>query len=288
MGRTIPIENQNYGILNTSKQSFHQKLNRHLRIQEEMGYLLPMVREVRDDHPKMSVRKIYRMIRPKTIGRDRFEAFCFEHGFQVIVSKNYRRTTNSLGVTRFPNLVTGLKISRPNQVWVSDITYFELAGKWCYLTFIIDIYARTIIGFTASRELCAEQTSLPALKMAIRFRKSSYHKVTGVIFHSDGGGQYHSKEFLKLTRMNYIKNSTAYDVYENPIAERVNSIMKNEYLIPYGVDSFESLQKLLPKAVSLYNYVRPHGSLLFDAPSVFENKFNKNKRNRIQKKVNIY
>ncbi|EQA81782.1 hypothetical protein LEP1GSC193_0255, partial [Leptospira alstonii serovar Pingchang str. 80-412] len=66
--------------------------------------------------------------------------------------------------------------------------------------------------------------------MAIRFRKSFNHKITGVIFHSDGGGQYHSKEFLKLTGMNHIKNSTAYDVYENPIAERVNGIIKNEYL----------------------------------------------------------
>ncbi|WP_331272527.1 DDE-type integrase/transposase/recombinase [Leptospira alstonii] len=151
-----------YTVLNISKQSFHQRLNttRYLCMQEELGYLLPMIREIRDDHPKMSARKIYRMIRPKTIGRDRFEAFCFERGFQVIVSKNYRRTTNSLGVTRFLNLIIGLKISRPNLVWVSDITYFELAGRWCYLTFIIDIYARTIIGFTASKELCAEQTSI--------------------------------------------------------------------------------------------------------------------------------
>nr|WP_032924529.1 IS3 family transposase [Leptospira santarosai] len=264
-----------YSIVGISKQGFHQWLSRYLSIQEEQGYLLGIVREIREDHPKMSVRKIYRMIRPKTIGRDRFESFCFDHGFQVAVSKNYGRTTNSLGVTRFPNLVIGLKISIPNQVWVSDITYFELAGRWCYLTFIIDIYARTIIGFTASKELCAEQTSIPALKMAIRFRKSLNHKITGVIFHSDGGGQYHSKEFLKLTSIHSFKNSTAYDVYENPFAERVNGIIKNEYLIPYGVNSFERLQILLPKAVSLYNDERPHGSLLFDTPSSFESKFSK-------------
>lgn len=188
-----------YSIVGISKQAFHQRLNRHLGMQEELGYLLQIVREIRDDHPKMSVRKIYRMIRPKAIGRDRFEAFCFDSGLAVVVPKNYRRTTNSLGVTRFPNLVIGLKISRLHQVWVSDITYFELAGQWCCLTFIIDIYARTIIGFTASKELCAEQTSISAFKMAIRFRKFLNHKITGVIFHSDGGGQYHSKKFLELT-----------------------------------------------------------------------------------------
>ncbi len=87
-----------------------------------------MIREIRDDHPKMSTRKIYRMIHPKTIGRDHFEAFFFERGFQVVVSKNYRRLQNRLGVTRFQNPIIGLKISRPNLVWVSDITYFELAG----------------------------------------------------------------------------------------------------------------------------------------------------------------
>ncbi|MDI7208923.1 IS3 family transposase, partial [Leptospira santarosai] len=102
-----------YSIVGISKQGFHQWLSRYLSIQEEQGYLLGIVREIREDHPKMSVRKIYRMIRPKTIGRDRFESFCFDHGFQVAVSKNYRRTTNSLGVTRFPNLVIGLKISIP-------------------------------------------------------------------------------------------------------------------------------------------------------------------------------
>ncbi|AVQ10650.1 Integrase core domain protein [Leptospira santarosai] len=214
---------------------------------------------------------MYRMIRPKTIGRDRFEAFCFDSGLAVVVPKNYRRTTNSLGVTRFPNLVIGLKISRLHQVWVSDITYFELIGQWCYLTFIIEIYARIIIGFTESKGLCAEQTSIPAFKMAIRFRKSLNHKITGVIFHSDGGGQYHSKKFLKLTGVHSFKNSTAYDVYENPFAERVNCIIKNEYLIPYGANSFERLKKLLPKAVSLYNYERPH----FDTPSSFESKFSK-------------
>lgn len=108
-------------MLGISKQAFHQRVNRHLRMQEEISYLLLMVQNIRKDHPKMSVRKIYRMMCPKTIGRDRFEAFCFERGFQVVVSKNYRKTTNSLGVTRFPNLVIGLKISRPNQVWVSDV-----------------------------------------------------------------------------------------------------------------------------------------------------------------------
>ncbi|UOG39511.1 transposase [Leptospira noguchii] len=72
--------------------------------------------------------------------------------------------------------------------------------------------------------------------------------------------------------MHSFKNSTAYDVYENPFAERVNGIIKNEYLIPYGADSFERLKKLLPKAVSLYNYERPHGSLLFDNP--FHSKIN--------------
>ncbi|WP_338141437.1 integrase core domain-containing protein [Leptospira santarosai] len=78
-----------------------------------------------------------------------------------------------------------------------------------------------------------------------------------------------------MTSIHSFKNSTAYDVYENPFAERVNGIIKNEYLIPYGVNSFERLQILLPKAVSLYNDERPHGSFLFDTPSSFESKFSK-------------
>lgn len=115
-----------FKAIGMSKQSFHQRLNRQMILSEEIGQLLVLVKEIRKDHPRMSSRQMYRMIRPRHIGRDRFEAFCFENGFKVAVKRSFHRTTNSWGVTRFDNLLLGLELTGINQVWVSDITYYRI------------------------------------------------------------------------------------------------------------------------------------------------------------------
>ncbi len=263
--------NNLYRVLGMSKQCFHQKLKRYYTICEELQAILQIVKQIRQDHPKLSVRKMYCMIAPKTIGRDRFLQVCFDAGFRVNVTKNYHKTTNSLGVTRFDNLLIDRKFpKKQDDVWVSDITYFRIGDVFYYLTFIIDLFSRKILGFAASEDLFTENTSYATLKMAIQCRKKIGIKVTGVIFHSDGGGQYYSKLFQELTRAHHFKNSMAEDVYENPYAERVNGIIKNEYMIPYMPNNFSSLRILLAKAVRLYNNERPHISLGMRTPVEFE------------------
>jgi transposase InsO family protein len=101
------------------------------------------------------------------IGRDRFEKLCKQSGLAIERTHNVRKTTDSSGVIRFKNLLIGLIISKPNQVWQSDITYFELNQRFYYITFIIDAYTRIIVGHTVSQRLTTEQTTLPALKNAI-------------------------------------------------------------------------------------------------------------------------
>jgi len=180
--------NEVYRVLGTSKQNFHQGVDRLLMQQMEREQLLVILYQVRKDHPKMSCRDMYRMIRPQYMGRDRFEAFCKEEGFSVELKRNFRRTTNSLGVTRFPNLVQGLKLTGVNQVWVSDITYYEMTNRFYYLTFIMDLYSRKIIGYSVSDNLLTDNTTIPALNKAINTRQGQ--NLTSLIFHSDGGGQY--------------------------------------------------------------------------------------------------
>ncbi|MES1181741.1 MAG: hypothetical protein ABUL44_03005, partial [Flavobacterium sp.] len=133
-----------YRALDISKQSFHQKLNRQLLLLEETGQLLVMVHQLRQDHPRMSSRQMYRLLRPAHLGRDRFEAFCFANGFKVSVKRAFHRTTNSLGVTRFDNLLLDQELTGINQVWVSDITYYRIGERFYYLTFIMDLYSRVI------------------------------------------------------------------------------------------------------------------------------------------------
>jgi len=284
--------NEIYRTLSVSKQNFHQMLDRLLMQQMEKEQLLVIIRQVRQDHPKMSCRDLYRLIQPQFMGRDRFEAFCREEGFMVEVKRNFRRTTNSLGVTRFPNLILGLEVTAVNQVWVSDITYFEMPGKFYYLTFIMDLFSRRIIGYSESNNLLTQHTTIPALIMAVRTRKGQ--DLDGLIFHSDGGGQYYCKDFLKITIPLKIRNSMCDSVFENPHAERLNGTIKNNYLYPYGPENSTELRSMLKKAVDMYNHQKPHGSLNGLSPANFENKIKLltenlliNKRKKEAKKENL-
>lgn len=257
--------NQVYRALGTSKQNVHQRLNRDLENLDEQEQLVKIIRQVREDHPEMGARPLYRKISPKTMGRDRFYRWYTSVGLKVKLTKNWRRTTDSSGVIRFKNLVEGRRLNGVNQVWVSDITYYDLNEKFYYLTFVMDQYSRKIKGFHVSKDLRTEQTTIPALKMAMKYLQSGQKP----IIHSDGGGQYYSKSFLSLTDGKFI-NSMGESAYENPHAERLNRTIKNSYLKHYRPGDFEQLKKQLARAVNMYNDGKPHDALKGLTPKQFE------------------
>lgn len=252
--------NQLYETISVKKQSFHQMLKRMETNQGEAGQVLFLVTRIRKDHPCMGVREIYFKLNPQGMGRDKFEQFCFERGYRVKKQKNFRITTDSRGVTRFPNLIKDFEVTAVNQVLVSDITYYEMLGKFFYITLIMDLFNREVTGYSASKSLRTEDTTLPALKMAIKHCGRSALK--GAIIHSDGGGQYYSNEFKKLTKALEMNNSmTEETVYENSHAERLNGTIKNSYLYCYSPQTFEELEKELKRAVYMYNNGKPHHAL---------------------------
>ena len=204
---------------------------------------------------------------PQTMGRDKFEQFCFQNGFKLAVKRAYHKTTNSLGVTRFENLIAGLELTGVNRVWASDITYYRIGEKFFYITFVLDLWSRFIVGYTVSVGMLTEQTTIPALNMALRQRGPVQE---GLIFHSDGGGQYYSKKFLAITKSNLIKNSMCESVYENAHAERINGTVKNDYLVYYAPQDYKQLVTLTDKAVKMYNFSRPHSSLGNISPAAYE------------------
>lgn len=235
-------------------------LNRRRYKLEEQEQLIPLINEIRLDHPRMCARDIYLKLQPHCMGRDQFERFCMDSGYRIKKLKNFRVTTNSLGVTRFPNKIKDLKVTGVNQVFVSDITYFDIGDKTYYLTFIMDLFNREVVGFSASDNLRTESTTLPALHGLIKERGRANLK--GSIFHSDGGGQYYCNEFKRLTSdLKMVNSMTEEKVYENSHAERLNGIIKNNYLYPYGPTNMASLRRLLIKAVIMYNNGKPHKAL---------------------------
>jgi transposase InsO family protein len=264
-----------------SKQAFHQMLKRSNYREEERQQLLPLINEIRKDHPRMSARDMYIKLHPSTMGRDQFERFCFDSGYRVKRLKNYRVTTNSQGVTRFPNEIKDIKVTRVNHIFVSDITYFEIGPKFYYLTLIMDLFNREIAGWSASDNLRTECTTLPALHRLIRERGRSNLK--GAIIHSDAGGQYYCKEFISLTNsLEMINSMTEESVYENSHAERLNGVIKNNYLYPYGPKDLFSLRKLLDRAVFMYNTGKPHKALRKLTPRSYLNKVTVDNENNSQ------
>lgn len=268
-----------YNLVGISKQNFHQRLDHMMDREDEKYQMLKLIKDVRVDHPGMSARYMYKIIGPKYMGRDKFETLCYDNGFRVRIPKNYRRTTDSRGVTRFENLVAQYELTGVNQVFVSDITYYEIGSRFYYLTFIMDLYSRKIKGYSASESLHTINTTIPALKMVLA--ATSEEQTKGTIIHSDGGGQYYCKEFREIIDRRKMISSMGENVYENANAERLNGIIKNSYLRLYNPQNFKELTIQLSRAVEKYNQEKPHKALNYLSPNTFEKQFTLSTENQL-------
>ncbi len=246
----------------------HKFLNARMAKQEMEANLGIIISQIRSDHPTMSLRAMYYKIKPHGIGRDAFERLAKELGYKSELKRTPTRTTDSSGVVRFENYLEGLKLTGINQAFSSDITYFEVNDVFYYLTFIMDCYSRKVVGYSVSATLYTQDTTLPALKRAIKVRGNELPK--GLVFHSDGGGQYYAKCFLELTKKHKMQNSMCEMAYENGKAERLNGIIKNNYLKHWQIRTLKELKQSVDRAVALYNQGKPHKKLGYKTPEQFE------------------
>jgi len=237
---------------------------------EQVGYLMPLIAQIRADHPTLSCRAMYAKLQPQAIGRDRFEKLCKSNGFSIERKVNLWRTTDSSGVIRFDNLLEHLTLSHINEAWSSDITYYEVKERFYYLPFVMDCFSRRILGYAVSSRLTIGQPTLPALRQAVKARGGTVPPQ--LIFHSDGGGQYYDQDFLSYTKHHQMRNSMCEFAYENGKSERLNGIIKNNYLKFYQTKTLVQLQQNVDRAVGLYNRERPHKALHYQTPVDFENK----------------
>ena len=172
-----------------------------------------------------------------------------------------------------------------NQLWVSDITYWKITTGYLYISFITDVFSHKIVGYQVARTLEAIE-SVKALRMALNQLKDGSH----LIHHSDRGCQYCSKIYVKLLHNKGIKISMTEsgDPLENAVAERVNGIIKEEYLTNYEVKNYQEAKFLLSSVVALYNSERPHMSIGNLTPSeVHKNNINSKRlwKNYYQRKT---
>lgn len=251
-----------------SKQAFYKWKSKLNKDDINKAMVIPVVEKKRINHPGMGLRTIWESECVDFIGRDSFIEIGLKLGLGVKKQKRFKKTTDSRGITRFENLIKDIKLTRINQVWVSDITYYILGGKQYFITLIMDLYSCKVIGYSVSTNLTTEETTLRAFGYAIKFRGIN-EESEELIIHSDGGGQYYAKIYRQVFDGLNIKLSMAKGVYENPNAERLNRTIKSQYIKRYNPRSYKELGVATAKACLYYNQ-KPHKALNKLTPDEFE------------------
>jgi len=251
-----------YREVGISKQAVAQYEHRQQILNNRAVELLSEADELREEHPGCGVRKMYNTLKPDFIGRDRFIEMMMELGYRLKRKKNYRKTTSS-GLKYYPNLIKGLEVDGPSQVWQSDTTYIEVGDRFYYATFIIDVYTKKIVGYKVADHLRAT-ANVEALKMAIRDHPAPK------IHHSDRGHQYLYHEYTDLLRSKGASLSMAKIAQDNAYAERINKTIKEEYLDYWKPKNLNQLKRMMRKAVEHYNHKRQHNHLGKISPVDFE------------------
>ena len=233
--------------------------------------VMAIVQEHRRKMPRIGTRKLYYLIKDELdnrglkVGRDKLFTYLRSQRMLIKPKRTYTKTTFSKHwLHKHPNLVKSFKPKKPEQLWVCDITYKKTTQKTTYLSLVTDAFSRKVMGYHLSEDLKADNM-VKALRMALNNRV--YHHP--LIHHSDKGLQYCAEEYQVLLRENGINCSMTdgYDCYQNALAERMNGIIKNEFLLGKYVNT-KTLSKAVTQAVHAYNNFRPHTCLNMKTPSL--------------------
>ena len=235
--------------------------------------VIQSVRQVRMRQPRVGTRKLHQMLGDTLqttgikVGRDTLFDILRQARMLVVPKRAYHKTTNSHHrFHRHPNLLKAgpqqLQPDGAEQVWVADITYLTTQDKVVYLSLVTDAYSRKIVGHHVHDSLQTEQVS-QALKMALRGRRSCGR----LVHHSDRGIQYCSNYYQQIHQHHGLTCSMTdgYDCYQNALAERVNGILKNEFLLERPANLHQARQ-MVRQSVRVYNEERLHCSLQLKTP----------------------
>lgn len=215
------------------------------------------------------------------LGRDALLNLLRDNHLLIRRKKPNHKTTNSFHrFYKYNNLIKDLEVVRPNQVWVSDITYIRTVKGFCYLALVTDLFSRKIVGYDISDSL-ELKGCLRALQKACaeHGRSAQRHSRLNAwtIHHSDRGIQYCSNQYVKeLEKKKMLISMTEENhCYENAVAERVNGILKGEFYLDECFTNVEHAKRAVKNAIKIYNQKRMHLSLNFKTPDMVHN-FNLN------------
>ncbi|UPS61183.1 IS3 family transposase [Providencia rettgeri] len=265
-----PVKNLTVTIacrfMNISRQAYYKRQDKTEERQKIDTAIIDIVKSERAFHPRLGGRKLHFILKQKQmiIGRDRLFTLLKEHRLLVPNKRAYHRTTLSHHrFHRHPNLIkSGFIPTQPEQLWVADITYLSTHEGDTYLSLITDAYSRKIVGYHLDDNMKTSSVK-KSLVQALKKRCST----TSLIHHSDRGLQYCSSEYQEIHRNHNIQCSMTdgYDCYQNALAERINGILKMEYLL-VKPRNLEQARRLVEESIQIYNERRPHLSLNYKTP----------------------
>lgn len=248
-------------LLGLSRQVYYRAIKSKQKRQVVASKVVDLVQSVRIEQPRIGTRKLYHILKEPLqelgVGRDRLFTILRANTMLIKPKRSYHITTNSHHrFKKHKNLIENQLITRPEQVWVADITYVGNRQNPMYLSLITDAYSKKIVGYYLDRTL-EVNASLRALKRAVKNRKYPNYKL---IHHSDRGLQYCSNAYQEVLSKNNIQSSMteSYDPYQNAIAERINGILKQEFLIDTQKINISIMQKIVKQSIFIYNTKRPH------------------------------
>lgn len=254
-------------LFGITRQAYYQHLYQAVDTSIEEELIVKEVKYIRQSHPRIGTRKLYIMLEKFMnehqikLGRDALFDLLAKYGLLIRRRRRMINTTQSHHwLKKYPNLIKDLVPSRPNELYVSDITYWKIETGYVYIHLITDAYSHKIVGHHLSETLEAA-SSVKALQIALSAFGAKSH--LNLIHHSDRGVQYCSARYVKLLQDHNIQISMTEngDPFENAIAERVNGILKEEYLSCYEVKNSIEATILLHQVIKLYNEERPHMSI---------------------------
>ena len=253
-------------MFGVNRQVYYRRIRAVKRRKSRAIQVIELVESIRLQMPKIGTRKLYFILEDElkrlNVGRDMLFRILKANHMLIQAKRRYHITTNSHHRFRkHKNLVENVVPEKPEQIWVSDITYVGNRQNPMYLALVTDAYSKQIMGHDLSNSLDVSG-SLRALKMAVKKRKYKNNIVT---HHSDRGLQYCSNEYqdlLKCSKM-YCSMTESYDPYANAVAERVNGILKEEFIGYKNKHSLETMDALVKNSIYIYNEKRPHFSCFY-------------------------
>jgi len=261
-------------LFGISRQAIYKRQKAHEQKGVVYSQIKAMVGDKRMSMPRLGTRKLYHILKADfkanniKIGRDGLFNLLKNAHMLISPMKSYTRTTWSKHwLHKHPNLAKTMIVNQAEQLWVSDITYIKTKTQNCYLSLVTDAYSRKIVGYYVSEDLKTEGM-VQALKMAISDRVYNHP----LVHHSDRGIQYCAEPYQQLLCKHEIKCSMTdgYDCYQNALAERINGILKNEFLL-YVPSDIDQLRTMVKQSISIYNDKRPHLSLNMKTPNQVHN-----------------